>query len=299
MYDLLIVGAGPCGITAAIYAVRNRLKTAVISKDIGGQMAWSGVIENYSGFSSLKGPELTKEFENHAKSLDVDLIMDSILEISKEKNIFKVKTKDSTYESKAVIVASGKNPKKLNVPGEEKYLNRGVVYCATCDGPLFANRVVAIVGGGNSALDAAAQLMKIAKKVYIINKNSEMKGDQLLFEKVNSSDRVEIIYNALTKEIKGERRVKSIVFDQNSTEKEIEVEGVFVQIGLLPNSGFVNIVKKNEYGEILVDDENRTNVKGLFAAGDVTQIFEKQIIIAAGDGSKASLSAFKYISKLG
>ena len=297
IHDLIIIGAGPCGLTAAIYAVRNKLDTIVLTKDIGGQMAWSGVIENYSGFASMTGPELTDAFENHAKSLGSLVKMEPIVSLEKDGEYFLVKTTKNTYMSIAVLIASGKNPKKLQIPGEVEFTNKGVVYCATCDGPLYANKRVAIIGGGNSALDAAAQLVNIASHVYVINKNSSMKGDLTLFEKVSKCDNITFVYDAMTREIKGDKLVSSIVYERKGRVEEIFVDGVFVQIGLLPNSQFATVAEKNEYGEVLVDSENKTNIPGLFAAGDVTQISEKQVVIAAGEGSKASLSAFKYISR--
>jgi alkyl hydroperoxide reductase subunit F len=295
-YDLIIIGAGPAGISAAIYAVRNRLNTIVISKDIGGQMSWSGIVENYPGYSSLTGPELTDKFFIHAKGLGTNFVTDEVISVTKFNDIFEVKTLNNNYEAISVIISSGKNPKMLNIPGENEFLNRGVVYCATCDGPLFNNRDIAIIGGGNSALDAASQMVNIAKKIYIINKNSYMKGDQTLFEKVKKAKNVEFIYNALTTKIIGNRAVESITFVKDNDIHNIAVEGVFVQIGLLPNTSFIDISNKNVYGEIISGHENKTNIDGLFVAGDVTDVFEKQIVIAAGEGAKASLAAFKYIT---
>jgi len=223
--------------------------------------------------------------------------MEPIVSLEKDGEYFLVKTTKNTYMSIAVLIASGKNPKKLQIPGEVEFTNKGVVYCATCDGPLYANKRVAIIGGGNSALDAAAQLVNIASHVYVINKNSSMKGDLTLFEKVSKCDNITFVYDAMTREIKGDKLVSSIVYERKGRVEEIFVDGVFVQIGLLPNSQFATVAEKNEYGEVLVDSENKTNIPGLFAAGDVTQISEKQVVIAAGEGSKASLSAFKYISR--
>lgn len=296
-YDLIIIGGGPCGLTSAIYSVRNKLNVLILTKDIGGQMAWSGTIENYTGFKSISGPDLTDIFEDHAREVGSYIKMEGVVSVEKENDEFIVKTDKSEYRSIAVLIASGKNPKFLYIPGEEEYKNKGVVYCATCDGPLYANKRVGIIGGGNSALDAASQLINIASHVYIVNKNIKMKGDAILFDKVNKSTNSSFIYGALTKEIKGNRLVDSIIYTQEGENKELKVDGVFVQIGLLPNASFIDSVDKNEFGEIIVDSENNTSVEGIFAAGDVTNVFEKQIIIAAGDGSKAALAAFKYIAK--
>lgn len=298
IYDVIIIGGGPCGMTSAIYTIRNKLKTLILTKDIGGQMGWSGVIENYSGFDHITGPGLTMKFDEHVKKLGAEIRMNSdVKNIRKDGNYFYVETNKETFKTVSVLIASGKQPKYLNIKGEEEFKNRGVVYCAVCDGPLYSNRIVAVVGGGNSALDAALMLKGIAKHVYIINKNPSMKGDVTLLEQVKG-DNVTIIYNALTKEIKGERVVKSIVMDTPKGEKSIDVDGVFVQIGLNPNSDFIDFIEKNEYREIIVDQDNRTNCPGIFAAGDVTNVTEKQIIIAAGEGSKAALTIFKYVMKM-
>ncbi len=298
LYDLIIIGAGPCGVTAAIYAVRNRLNVLILTKDIGGQMAWSGLIENYSGYETTTGPDLTSKFEQHIRNLGAVIKDREVVEkIEKEEKGFTIKTKKNVYNSKAVLIASGKNPKYLQVPGEEHFKNKGVVYCAICDGPLYTNKTIAIVGGGNSALDATLQMVNIAKHIYLVTKNDHMKGDNIMLEKIKKYSNVQIVYNSLTKEIKGNKVVESIVLQTPEGEKELKVDGVFVQIGLIPNSQFIDMVEKNEYGEIIIDHENRTNVPGIFAAGDVTHISEKQIIIAAGEGSKAALTIFKYIMK--
>jgi len=298
IYDVIIVGGGPSGLTAAIYTIRNKLKTLILTKDIGGQMGWSGVIENYSGFDHITGPGLTMKFDEHVKKLGAEIRLNSdIKKIEKEGKYFRVDTNKDSFRAISILIASGKQPKYLSIPGEEEYKNRGVVYCAVCDGPLYSGKDVAVVGGGNSALDAALMLKGIAKHVHIVNKNARMKGDITLLEQVKD-DNVTIHYNSLTKQIKGERVVKSIIFNTPKGEKEIPVDGVFVQIGLDPNSQFIDFIEKNEYREIIVDNENRTSCPGIFASGDVTNISEKQIVIAAGEGSKAALSIFKYVMKV-
>lgn len=298
LYDLIIIGAGPCGVTAAIYAVRNKLNVVILTKDIGGQMAWSGLVENYSGYETTTGPELTSKFDKHVRNLGATIKeRETVENIQKDGNNFIVKTKKNVYNSKTILIASGKNPRYLQVPGEEHFKNKGVVYCAICDGPLYTNKTIAIVGGGNSALDATLQMVNIAKHIYLITKNDHMKGDSIMLEKIKKYPNVNIIYNSLTKEIKGNKIVESIILQTPGGEKELNVDGVFVQVGLIPNSQFIEIVEKNEYGEIIVDSENRTSIPGIFAAGDVTNVSEKQIIIAAGEGSKAALSIFKYIMK--
>ncbi len=187
----------------------------------------------------------------------------------------------------------------MSVKGEEGFRNKGVSYCATCDGPVFAEKIVAVIGGGNAALDAALQMMKIASKVYLININPKLSGDPVMRDKVESSNKVEVLNNAVTKEILGAKFVTGIKLEQGGVEKEIGLQGIFVEIGSVPNSGIIDLVKKNNGGEIIVDNLNRTSEPGIFAAGDVTDVPEKQIIVAAGEGAKAVLGAFRYLAGLG
>jgi thioredoxin-disulfide reductase len=298
MKDLIIVGAGPAGITAAIYAARKKLDFSVISKDIGGQAAWSGDIENYTGYQFISGPELAIKFKKHLEQFKFDLQEGvEVIKVEKEGDYFKIITsKGESLSSRTVIIASGKRPRMLNVPGEAEFKNRGVTYCATCDGPLFANKDVAIIGGGNSGLDAALQMMRIATKVYLIDSADELSGDPVMQDKVKASPKVEILNKTKTLEIKGEKFVKGIKVETEGKQREMKVEGVFVEIGLIPNSEFIDLVKKDEKKEIIVNGAAETSHPGVFAAGDVSNVPEKQIIVAAGEGSKASLSAFKYLS---
>jgi len=293
--ELVIVGAGPAGITAAIYAARKQLDFSVISSDIGGQAAWSGDIENYTGYQFITGPDLAIKFREHLQNFSFELLEGSSAEkIEKAAAGFRVKTSDGkTIDSRTLIIASGKRPKPLNVPGEAEFKNRGVTYCATCDGPLFSGKAVAVIGGGNSALDAALQMMKIASKVHLINIEKELGGDPVMREKVVSAKNVEVMNHAKTLSISGDRFVTGIEVEKFG---RIPVEGVFVEIGLLPNSGMIDFVDKNEAGEIVVNCAAETSHPGVFAAGDVTNVQEKQIIIAAGEGSKAALAAFRYLS---
>jgi NADH-dependent peroxiredoxin subunit F len=298
IYDLIIVGAGPAGITASVYAARKRMDLLVISPDIGGQAAWSGDIENYTGYQFISGPELAAKFEEHLRTYSINLKEnETVTEVKKTGNTVLVRTNKGSYEAKAVIIASGKRTKELNVPGEKEFKNRGLTYCATCDGPLFARKNVAVVGGGNSALDAALQLMNIAQSVTVVNVTSRLGGDPIMREKVEAAKNVSVFNDAQVTAVKGDTFVNAITILQAGKTKEIPVQGVFVEVGLMPNSEFVREVEKNERGEIKVNSYNETNVGGIFAAGDVTDVPEKQIIIAAGEGSKASLSAFRYLAQ--
>ncbi|MBU1006026.1 MAG: FAD-dependent oxidoreductase [Candidatus Omnitrophica bacterium] len=299
MLDLIIIGAGPAGITAAVYAARKKMNLLVITNDIGGQTAWSGDIENYTGYQFVSGPELVAKFEEHLRKYDITLKENEpVIELIKRGDVIFVKTDKGSYEAKAVIIASGKRSKELGVPGEKEFKNKGLTYCATCDGPLFAGKDVAVIGGGNSALDAALQLMKIAKSVYIVNVASGITGDAIMLEKLANNGNVSILNNSRVIAVSGKKFVNSIRINSGQEEKEVPVEGIFVEIGLIPNSGFVKDIKKNGLGEIEVDNYNRTGVPGIFAAGDVTDVPEKQIIIAAGEGAKATLGAFRYLSKI-
>jgi len=298
MYDLIVIGAGPAGITAAIYAIRKKINLLVISKDIGGQAAWSGDIENYTGYQFITGPELASKFEDHMHKYGISMKEgEEVVDVRKTDEKVIVKTDKGTYESKMVIVASGKKSRELNVPGEVEFKNRGLTYCATCDAPIFSGKSVAIIGGGNSALDAALQLMRIAKNVYLINTAARLTGDPVMIEKVQESKIVSIMNSAKVLSITGDKMVKGIKVEHSGKALELAVEGIFVEIGLVPNSHFIPLVAKNSLGEIIVNSFNHTNIPGLFAAGDVTDVPEKQIIIAGGEGAKAALSAFRYLNQ--
>lgn len=300
IYDLIIIGAGPAGITASVYAARKQLDILVLTGDIGGQAAWSGDIENYTGYQFITGVDLANKFEEHMKKYGITVKeKEEVVSIRKKKDIVFVSSSRETYKAKSAIVASGKKSKELGVPGEKEFKNKGLTYCATCDGPLFGGKDVAIIGGGNSALDAALQLIKIAKKVFIINNTPQLGGDPVMRDKVIKSGNVTVINSAEVISISGSSFVENVRIKDKEGEKDLPVQGIFVEIGLLPNSIFAESLEKNESGEIKVNCHNETNAPGIFAAGDVTNVPEKQIIIAAGEGAKATLSAFKYLSKQG
>lgn len=297
MHDLIIIGAGPAGITAAVYAARKRMNLLVIAKDIGGQAALSGDIENYTGYQFITGPELALKFQEHIKRFDIKLNMpEEARDIKIEENSLKTITDKGEYQSRAVIIASGAKPRLLNIQGEEAYKNKGLTYCATCDGPLFKGKAVAIVGGGNSALDAALQLIKISPRVYIINISESLTADAVMAEKALAAPNVEVFNNAQVQNIYGDSFLRGIKVKEKDKELDLKVEGLFVEIGYIPNSGFIKQVKKNNSNEIIIDRANRTSIEGIFACGDVSDVGEKQIIIACGEGAKASLSVFQYLS---
>ncbi|MCM8798803.1 MAG: FAD-dependent oxidoreductase [Candidatus Omnitrophica bacterium] len=299
MYELIIIGAGPAGITASVYAARKKLEFLVITKDIGGQAALSGEIENYTGYQFISGPELAKKFEEHIRKYGVEVREgEEVIRVSRRDNLVEIFSYKGEYKAKTVIIASGKRSRELKVPGEKEFKNRGLTYCATCDGPLFAGKEVAVIGGGNSALDASLQLVRIAKKIYLVNIAQELIGDKIMQEKLLGYKNVEVLNNKKVTAVLGDKMVKSISIKDIVSGKEevLDIEGVFVEIGLIPNSEFAVDVEKNQFGEIKVNCHNETNIPGIFAAGDVTDVPEKQIVIACGEGAKACLSAFTYLS---
>jgi len=296
--DLIIIGGGPAGITAAVYAARKMMDFTVITRDIGGQAAWSGDIENYTGYQFISGPDLAQKFREHLARYKFDLVEGAaVTGVGKTGGGFKVATDDGRdYSARTLIVASGKRPRTLAVPGEEAYKNRGVTYCATCDAPLFTGKIVAVVGGGNSALDAVLQLVKISPQVYLINIAERLTGDPVMQAKVTAAPNVTVMNSTRVLEISGDKFVTGLKIETGGQIKTLALQGVFVEAGLTPNTEFIDLAKKNQVGEIIVNCAAETSVPGLFAAGDVTDVPEKQIIIAAGEGSKAALAAFRFLS---
>ncbi len=305
IYDLIIIGGGPAGITAGIYAARQKLNTLLITKDFGGQIGRKAVaIENYPGFEKISGVELIQRFEKHLMKFreEIDIERDEVTKIKRIKNHFIVTTKSkNNFESKTVIVASGADPRPLEVPGEKEFLGRGVSYCAICDGALFPDKEVAVVGGGNAGFETAIFLSNIAKKIYILEYGQEVKADAENQARVKKTGKVEIITNAAVKKIQGEKFVNSLIYEDRKTRKEkaLSVDGIFVEIGSQPATSFVKgLVDFNEKDEIAVDFETfQTKTPGLFAAGDVNVGRYKQIVTACGEGAKAALAAFEYLQK--
>lgn len=298
MLDTIIIGAGPAGMSAAIYLARKKMKILVLTSDFGGQTAKAASVENYLGFEKISGAELVAKFHEHMESVGVEVKNISVDSVQKKDQNFLVKAGEEILEAKTVIIASGKTPRKLNVPGEKELAGKGVSYCATCDGPLFQNKTVVVVGGGNSALDAAVEMEKYAQKVYIVNLNSELQADEILKERFQKSPKSETVNNAKTTEILGEQTVKSLKYeDQDNKEvKEIACDGIFVEVGWTASTDFLkDMVKLNQLGEIEIDANNQTSTPGIFACGDVTNIPFKQIIIAAGEAAKAALSTWKFL----
>ena len=301
LYDVIIIGGGPAGLSAAVYAARKVLKTLLVSKDIGGQVAWTYDVDNYLGFSQVETADLIAKFEEHVEKCGVEkLVGVEVKALELTGKIKKVITDDGkTYLTKTVIIATGKRPRPLNVPREKELIGMGVTYCSTCDAPLFADLDVAVMGGGNSALEAAIDLMKVARKVYMVSL-TPLTGDEIIRDKVISSPKVEIFIKYKALRIAGESTVEGIEIESLETgeKKRLDVQGIMVEIGLLPNSELVlDTMETNRIGEIVIDSRCRTGVSGIFACGDVTDVPYKQVIVAAGEGAKAALSAYDYIIK--
>ncbi|MCD6410408.1 FAD-dependent oxidoreductase [bacterium] len=304
IYDLIIIGGGPAGITAGIYAGRQNLKTLLITKDFGGQLSKKTIdIENYPGFEKISGIDLGSKLRNHLKKFDVEVKLEEVVKLEKKEDQFLVHLKEGgEFQSLTVIIASGADPRPLEVEGEKEFLGRGVSYCAVCDGNFFKDKIVAVVGGGNAGFETAIFLSKIAKKIYILEYGEKVKADQTNQKIVKNSGKTEIIANAQVKKIAGDNVVKSIIYLDRKTqeEKELQVDGVFIQIGNQPATSFVkDLADFNERDEIIVEFETcQTKTKGLFAAGDCNAGPFKQIITACGEGAKSALAAFQYIQKL-
>lgn len=294
IYDVIIIGGGPAGLTAAIYASRRSLKTLVLTRDIGGQAAKTFDIENYPGIVHTTGPALAATMKEQAENFGTEIKFEEVKKIEIKGKSFSVAANGSQYESKTIIIASGKKPRELDVPGEEEFKGRGVTYCATCDAPFFRNKTVTVVGGGNSALDAALLCAEIAEKVYIVHR-SEFSGEGVMIEKVKKSKNIEIILSDEITSISGDGVVKSIKLKSG---REINTAGVIVEVGyVIDTSLFSDLVKINEKNQIITDLSQNTSVPGIFAVGDLTEAPYKQIVIAAGEGAKAALSAYDYIMK--
>lgn len=297
-YDVLIIGAGAAGLTAAVYTTRRALKTLIISKDVGGQAALTNEIENYPGVGLVDGFDLMNKFLRDAKKFGAEFNSGEVEKIAKQGEDFIITTPTEMYIASAVILAFGLTPRDLGVKGEEDFKGRGVSYCATCDGPLFKGKDVAVIGGGNSALDAAEFLSRITNKVYLVHRRSEFRGDEILVGRVKAQKNIEMVLNAKIKEIIGDDKVTAMkVIDvDDSKERKILLQGVFVEIGHIAKTGWLgDLVEYDQTKQIIVNKDNETKTPGMFAAGDVTDSSYKQIIISGGEGAKAALQAYKYL----
>jgi len=301
-YDLIIIGGGPAGLTAGIYASRRNLKTLIITKNIGGQASNASWVENYPGFDKVGGFELMQKFQKQAESFGSQFKYEEIAKVEKTNKHFSVKTvTGNEYQAISLILAFGKTPSNLNVPGEKEFTGKGVAYCATCDGPLFKNKIVAVIGGGNSALESADYMSQIAQKVFLIHRRSEFRGEELLVERVKSNPKIELKLEKVVTEIKGDKFVKEITIEDVNTKAKdsLKLDGIFIEIGYsVDASAIKDLVKINDKNEIIIDEACQTSLAGVLAAGDVTNIKFKQIVISAAEGAKAALTAYKYIQDI-
>ncbi|MBS3740960.1 MAG: thioredoxin-disulfide reductase [Candidatus Cloacimonetes bacterium] len=304
MYDLIILGGGPAGLSAGIYAARYKLDTILLEKEYfsGGQVLNTWVVENYPGFKEIKGDELAKRMEEQAEHFGLEIKQETVKEVTLkgEENIFK--TAKNEYKAKTAIIATGSKPRMLNIPGEKEFYGKGVSYCGTCDAPFYKDKVVAVIGGGNTAVDEALYLTKYTKKVYLIHRRDELRADKILQDKAFENPKIELIWNSVAKEIDLGEDDKHVFIHNKKTEedKKLAVDGVFVFIGYKPNNElFKDQIELNQYGFIRKQKMNslETNIPGVFAAGDILEKELRQIVIAAGDGAKAAFEANEYITK--
>ena len=301
MYEIIIVGGGPAGMAASVYAARKRLYTLLITNDIGGQVNWTSGVENYLGYQFIEGADLIGKFQKQVNQFPIDQkIGVKVAQITKIDGGFEVAAETGEkYQGKTVLLASGKRPRRLNVEGEKELTGRGVTYCATCDGPIFAGQKVAVVGGGNSAIEAALDMIKVAEHVDMVSV-TPLTGDPIMIEKLSDAKNLTIFTEYQTEKILGQGLTAGIVIKEIKTGKtqQLDVTGIFIEIGLEPNSDMVkNLVKLNQTGEVPVNCSCETEIPGLYAAGDVTTVPEKQIVIAAGEGAKAALQAHRYLQR--
>ncbi|WP_375167417.1 thioredoxin-disulfide reductase [Desulfofundulus thermocisternus] len=302
MYDVVIIGGGPAGLTAGIYAARAKLKTLLIERGMtGGLAATTELIENYPGFSEgIGGPELMSRMEAQARRFGLEILNSNVETLQKENLSFIIKTEDTELLTRTVIIATGAQPQRLNVKGEETFHGRGVSYCATCDGAFFKGKHVAVVGGGDAAVEEAMFLTRFAQKVFIIHRRGELRATKIVQERARQNPRLEFIWHNIVEEITGKETVNGVRIKDVRTGqmKELAVDGVFIYIGYIPNSSLVKeLVKLDERGYIITDTNMQTSCPGIFAAGDVRQKSLRQVVTAVADGAIAAVSAEKYLER--
>ena len=302
IFDLIIIGAGPAGISASIYGARKALKALLLTKNFENQLFNSAKVENYPGFPEISGQELTQKLLSHLQKFEVEIknqeVVKQIIKLTEDH--FKIICESGNeYQARSIIIATGAKPRALKVPGFNKFLGKGISFCETCDGPLFKNKEVAVIGSGNAGLEAAEELSRYTKKVYTLEMKDEVTGDKLLSENLKEKNNVEFLTSVEIKEFQGQKFLEEILYfdKKENKEKTIKIAGAFIKIGYTPNSKpFKNFLKLSEKEEIIIDPLTyETSQKGIFSAGDVTNISQKQFVISAGEGAKAALSVYNYL----
>lgn len=320
-YDLIIIGGACAGLSAATYAARRNLNTLVISKDVGGQIATTSTVENYPGIDSITGPKLAQDMLAQAQKWGAKLVYDEVCEIKQQGvNDFLVKGHSTDYQAKTLILAYGKTPRSLGIPGEKEYTGRGVCYCVTCDAPLYKKRPVAVVGGGNSAMEGALILAETSEVVYLIHRRNEFRGESVLLERINANPKIVKVLNAVSTEIIGDGKyvtglkvspvpdqtgeaIPSLTIEKTgedptsaSQDLELKVDGVFIEVGFTVNTELVkDLVEVDRFNQVITNKRTETKTPGVFACGDLTDSPYKQAVISAGEGASAALSAYSYL----
>lgn len=292
MYDIIIVGAGPAGLTSAIYAARANKKVLVLEAKVpGGQIVNASKIENYPGIENISGSDFAMNLYNQVLNLGVEIKFETVLSITKDKEVY---TNNSKYNAKAIILASGRSNRKLKIENEDKLIGRGVSYCATCDGNFYKDKIVSVVGGGNTALDDTIYLSSLASKVYLIHRNDNFSGEDKLINELKNKSNVEVLLNTNVIRINGIDKIDTITINTNGIEKELEIDGLFIAIGQEPNNSiFKNVIDIDEKGYIKTTDGVHTNIKGIYVAGDARDKMLRQLTTAVSDGSVAATTAIK------
>lgn len=295
MYDVIIIGAGPAGLTAAIYLGRAGKKLLILEKNVyGGQIVNSKEVENYPAISKISGFEFSNNLYNQAKNFGAELKYETVVNLTKDKE---VTTNRGKYQAKSIIIATGLSNRTLEIDGVDSFIGRGISYCATCDGNFFKDKVVAVVGGGNTALEDAIFLSNICKKVYIVHRRTTFRGEKILQDILNKKENVEFILNSNVVKINGNELLESIIINTNNEERELQIDGLFLAIGQIPNNSYIDIIDLDEKGYAIANEDCKTNIDGIYVAGDFRTKKVRQLVTAASDGATAAINAIEYIER--